>query len=639
LGAQTLAGLENVLASGKPAMSKSVSGNPPVSNLSAPHESRPPNDSILYAVRGARVWLLFLLSAALLFTNLGAADFFEPDEGRNAEKAREVLVLNDWVTPRENFLPVLDKPMFFYWLVALSLKAFGTTEWSARLPCALAALGCLFLVYRFARRWWGPWEAMWSVLILLTTVEFFLLARIVILDMILTLSVTLALCSFYTAVRTEDKRTRALYCLLFYSALGIGTLTKGLVGVVIPGMVCLVYLLLTRRWFALRSFYLLPGALVFLAIVGPWYIWADARNPGYVRYYFWEEHFTRYLTDEFERNQSWFYFLMVLAIGFAPWMFLLPAALNESWKKRNDQNIFMMIWAIVPLVFLSASKSQLPHYVLPLYPALAILSGQLMAARFKRPESKNGWLFYLPWVFSAATIVYLWIGGLWPPLLARAIRASAVENFTIIGYYTAFLVLLGGGFAYTRLRGYWKSQNAVYLCACIWMAAFFLLVGQLMVRVSADRSSKSLAQKSLSFLTSDSQVVIFNTYISGLPFYLDVDRPIWVVAPERRDTWMGSPYLSEQMRNPPSGHGKVLRTFDEFAQEWKKTKYPLLVFAKAKHIALLERQVGEATQQLASANDYVVVSKSRRAGAVAEVSVLRDKGGQVFHEGMEKGIR
>ena len=105
-------------------------------------------------------WLLGLVCVAVLFANLGGADFFEPDEGRNAEKAREILLLNDWVTPHENFLPVLDKPIFFYWLVAFSYKIFGVAEWSARLPSAVFALGCLFLVYHFARRWWGSWAAM-----------------------------------------------------------------------------------------------------------------------------------------------------------------------------------------------------------------------------------------------------------------------------------------------------------------------------------------------------------------------------------------------------------------------------------------------------------------------------------------------
>ena len=284
------------------------------------------------AVPHSITWLLCFVCLAVLFVNLGRADFFEPDEGRNAEKAREILLLNDWVTPHENFVPVLDKPMFFYWLVAFSYKIFGIAEWSARLPSAIFALGCLWLVYHFSRRWWGPWAAMWSVLILLTNVEFFLLARIVIFDTVLTFCVTLALCSFYSALYAENEKDKKIYCLLLYGALGAGTLVKGLIGLVIPGMVGFVYLLLKNKWSSLQRLYLLPGALLCLIIIASWYLWVDARNPGYLRYYFWDEHFTRYLTDDFKRENPWFYFFMVLAAGFLPWTFFCGLSQNICGK-------------------------------------------------------------------------------------------------------------------------------------------------------------------------------------------------------------------------------------------------------------------------------------------------------------------
>ena len=141
-----------------------------------------------------------------LFYQLGGAPLYEPNEGRNAEKAREILVLNDWITPHENFHTVLDKPAFYYWLVALSYKLFGVSEWSARLPSALAAMACAWLVFYFARARWGRWEALWAVLILLTSTEFFLLSRIVIFDMTLTFCQTLALTSFYEAAHTDGTR-------------------------------------------------------------------------------------------------------------------------------------------------------------------------------------------------------------------------------------------------------------------------------------------------------------------------------------------------------------------------------------------------------------------------------------------------
>jgi 4-amino-4-deoxy-L-arabinose transferase-like glycosyltransferase len=166
---------------------------------------------------------LFLVCLVIVFSSLGSAALFDPDEGRNAEKAREILLLGDWVTPHQNFVPTLDKPMFFYWLVAISFKLFGLSAWSARLPAALASVGCIVLVYRFARAQFGLWPALWSGLILVTSLEFFLLSRIVLFEMTLTLFVALGLFSFYAATDSTDPQSRKLHALTMYAAIGVGT--------------------------------------------------------------------------------------------------------------------------------------------------------------------------------------------------------------------------------------------------------------------------------------------------------------------------------------------------------------------------------------------------------------------------------
>jgi len=539
--------------------------------------------------------------------NLGSADLFEPDEGRNAEKAREILLLNDWVTPHENFLPVLDKPVFFYWLVAFSYKIFGISEWSGRLPSALAALGCLFLVYRFARQRWGSWEASWSVLILLTSVEFFLLSRIVISDMTLTFCVTLALSSFYSAVQAEEKKAKRLHCWLMYGALGVGTLIKGLVGLVIPALIAVIYLLVTKRGAALRRFHLLPGIICFLVIVAPWYLWVDARNPGYLSYYFWHEHLSRYLTDEFGQDWSWFYFFFVLAVGFLPWTLWLPLVAKDAWQRLDDKKLFLLLWVVLPFLFFSLSNSQLPHYVLPIYPPLALLSGQMIAARFKKPASN--WLCYLPWIPSAGSVLYFLIGGVWPHLSPAPIRDNINENLIAIGFCAAAMAFMLGVLAYANLKGYRRRQLAAYLCVCGGMALFSWLVAQFMVTVASSRSARSLAQSAAPFITQDSQIAIYDTYLRGLIFYLRRDRPIWVVGSPGKTTWMGSPYVSRHFPNSAPGQGKVLVDLAEFADVWKNGTAPVLVFAKAHNIPRLRSQLGESTQELLKVGEYVLVSR------------------------------
>ena len=561
------------------------------------------------AVPHSMTWLLCFICVAVLFVNLGRADFFEPDEGRNAEKAREILLLNDWVTPHENFLPVLDKPMFFYWLVAFSYKIFGITEWSARLPSAIFALGCLLLVYHFSRRWCGPWAAVWSALILLTSVEFFLLARIVIFDTMLTFWVTLALYSFYSALHTENEKAKKTYCILLYGALGAGTLVKGLIGLVIPGMVGFIYLLLTNKWPRLQKLYIIPGALLCCVIIASWYLWVDARNPGYLRYYFWDEHFNRYLTDDFKRENSWFYFFMVVAAGFLPWTLFLPSVGKYLWQNRDDKSIFLVLWLALPFLFFSFSSSKLPQYLLPIYPPLAILSGQTMTNLFNERVSKERRLWYLPWIFATGFVVYLFIGGLWQRALPTPIRDSVNQNFLFAGLCAAVLVLIFLGFGCAYLKGHGRSQSAAYVCTSIGMALFFLLGSNLMITASVSRSAKALAQSAAPFIRHDSQIFVYDTYINGLILYLGLDRPILIVSSPIKTTVMGSPYVSMQRPHPALGHGKILLNFDEFSTTWRETKHPPLVFAKAKNVSRLESQLGGRTKELARAGEHVLLSR------------------------------
>jgi 4-amino-4-deoxy-L-arabinose transferase-like glycosyltransferase len=268
----------------------------------------------------------------------------------------------------------------------------------------------------------------------------------------------------------------------------------------------------------------------------------------------------------------------------------------------------LILWIVLPFLFFSFSNSKAPQYMLPIYPALALLSAQKVAHLFDKPPSKERWLLYLPWIFPISFVVYLLVGGLWQTLLPWPIRDGVNENLVFIGVSAAIMGLILGSFVWANLRDHWRSPLAAYLCSC-GIAVFFLLMGQLMVTVSGGRSSKALAQSAAPLITQDSEIAIYDTYINGLIFYLRLDRPLLVVASPSKTILMGSPYVSMQRPNPPPGRGKIIISFDEFETIWKNAKNPVLVFAKRKNVARLESQLGGMTKELVRVDEYVLLSR------------------------------
>ncbi len=554
-------------------------------------------------------WFLAALCCWVIFQNLGAAHLFEPDEGRNAERARELLLLNNWAIPHENFLPALDKTIFLYWLIAVAYKCFGVSEWSARLPSALAALGCLLLVYRFARDRWGTWDALWSTLILLTNIQFFFYSRLVIFDMTLAFFTTLALIEYHQALDTGDPHARSRHILVMSAAMGLATLVKGPIGALLPAMVVFFHLLVLRRWSFLSWRNLLLGGIVFGAIVAPWAGWTETRYPGYLRYFFWEENVLRFLTPHFQRSEPWYYFIIVVACGFFPWSLLLPSAIKNTWNKSlAKDNLFLILWIVVPFLFFSASNSKLPHYILPIFPALSILAGRNLKAITEDPGAARHRVLSLPWLALLCMVTYLIIGAYQPALLHREIRETVTQMSVFQRSADIALIFVSAWFAFSFLKRRWQEQRVVYFGHCLGMALLFFCIAQTFAAASQSRSAKTLAERASPFIRPQDQLVSYDVYLNGLPFYLRVERPIWVIWSGRNKIIMQNIYVAQKQPAPAPGFGPVLFTFEEFAKEWKAAKEPLLVFLKQRQRSRLLLQGGDIPKELTRVGEFVLLS-------------------------------
>ena len=331
------------------------------------------------------LWALFALLTLLWFVNLDARRLIHPDEGRYAEIAREMVTTGDWVTPRLNGLKYFEKPPFQYWATAAAYRMFGIHEWAARLWPALAGfLGVLAIGYAGAILGGVPLGAF-AGLALAGTLWQAGIAQIVTLDSGLSFFLALGFSGFVLAQRDAiapgERRT---WMCVVWAAMAGATLSKGLIGIALPGGALVAYTVLTRDFALWRRLHLASGLALYFALVAPWFVAVARANDEFLQFFFIHEHFQRFLTTEHRRTGAWYYFIPIFAIGGLPWFFVLLYGAPRAWREGMANALgfswqrFALVWAAFIFLFFSASGSKLPSYILPMFPPLALVIGWLL---------------------------------------------------------------------------------------------------------------------------------------------------------------------------------------------------------------------------------------------------------------------
>ncbi len=327
----------------------------------------------------ARKALCWALLALAWFAPLGDRALLTPDEGRYATIALEMMRSGDWITPRLNGFLYFEKPALQYWMGALAFHLFGVNDFAARLWPGLTGFLTVVAVAYTARRLWGQAAGAHAAMVAAGTTWIVVNSHFLSLDMGLTCFLTLALCAFLIAQRDgagDGEQRRAMW--VTWAAMAGATLSKGLVGVLIPGATLVLYSLVNRQWAFWRRMHWDTGLPLFLALTAPWFVAVSLRNPDFAGFFFIHEHFQRYLTDEAQRLGTPWYFVPFLLVGFLPWTTTLPALARLGARRDESQSFqplrLLVIWAAFVFVFFSVSRSKLPSYILPMFPALALLA-------------------------------------------------------------------------------------------------------------------------------------------------------------------------------------------------------------------------------------------------------------------------
>ncbi len=474
--------------------------------------------------RSAATGFALLVGLFTLLWGLGTYPLLQPDEGRNAEIAREMLESGAWLIPTYNGLPYLDKPAFFFKAVALSFSLFGETETAARLPSALFGLATLALMYRFCRRHYGVRTAVTAVLVIATSPLFFAFSRYVIFDMTLAFFVCATVLACFDAAEAQGPARRRHY-LLAAAAAGVATVVKGPVGFIVPTLVMAAFHAWggDRSWW--RAAFAWRNVLVFLAIVVPWFVGVSLHHPDFPYYGLVKESFQRFTSGEFRRTAPFYYYALVIALCFFPWSLMLPEAAVRAWRSRTGWrpvDRLFVVWSLVVVGFFSLSQSKLPGYILTVVIALGILAARLSAGAWERPDGTGAAIVRrssLYFALLALPSTLLCLLPLTHPeiVMSMAPRAAGYLD-TLAGglIWLARLFAVSGGLALVAfLRGNARLATAVFL-------AFGLLLVPLltahMALYTEHRSARTLAQ-AMPRLDDDTIVACYRCYPNGYSFY------------------------------------------------------------------------------------------------------------------------
>ena len=472
---------------------------------------------------------LALAACALLlfFGGLGAFPLLEPDEGRYAEIPREMLARHDFVTPRLNGVLYLEKPPLYYWLNAAALSVLERPATACRLASACFGLAGVGLAWLLGLSIGGDRGGGWlccAALVLGSSPMWVALSRANIIDMTLTFFLCATLTCFWLAQERERgaRGERLLWHGMFLAA-ALATLSKGLIGFVIPGAVIFFFLLFARRWRLLLRVPWMTGTGLFLLVAVPWHVLAARRNPEFLWYYFVHEHWLRYTTPEANRQEPFWYFAAVLALGMLPWAGLLPAAgrlFRGAGRLRERPGlIFLACWAGFILLFFSASQSKLAPYILSAFPPIAVLIALAIEESRLRSWARAGG------VAGALAVALLAAALLWASL-GRIPRLSTGFAPVLFAFALPALIaaLLAVGWWWRHGAGRLRSVMALaaasaLIVGCLWSAG---------PRVAANRSSARMARALAPRLAPGDEVYSYHCYPQTLPVYLR--RPMGVVA-------------------------------------------------------------------------------------------------------------
>lgn len=475
-----------------------------------------------HAVRD--VLILLVVCYLAFWWRLGLIGLIDPDEPFYSQTVHEMVETGDWITPKIYGQPQFEKPILYYWMVAVSYKIFGETEFAGRVPAALPATLAVLLVYAFGCRVFNRRTAFLSGLILATGLEYCIMARLMLTDIALALFFAGSMFSLWLALRGESRRNLWVFAHLAFG--GLAFLIKGPIGTLVPLMGGFLFARLTRRKLPYSGPGFWWGVAFYLAINVPWY---SAMFAWYPRQFwddfFWRDNILRLFRAEHPANNHFYYYIGILLLGSIPWM---PVAAVATWRLfrgalRDERLLFLWCWVLTSFLFLTLAQSKIPSYIFYLFVPLAVLGGTALEDIIARGFSGVG-----ERRVAITFAVIQFAGALVAPLI-KAAKPFTVPALLVAACLGVALLLL----CLRRLNA-WVVVTA--------MATVALLASALtldMANVEALSSAKPIAARMLELRKGDEPLFSSKFLVRGVYYY--THQPVTVLAGNPQPFWAAHP--------------------------------------------------------------------------------------------------
>jgi 4-amino-4-deoxy-L-arabinose transferase-like glycosyltransferase len=381
-----------------------------------------------------------------------------------------MLVTGDWITPRYNGYKYFEKPPLQAWATAAAFQVFGIGDWQARLWTALTGFLTILLVGFTGTRIYNARAGWLSAVVLASSPMWVISGHFNSLDMGLSSFLVAALCSLLIAQTSHNKNSCRNWMWACWAFMALATLSKGVIGAAIPAMVFIAYSISTWDWKIWTRLRIFSGSILFLAITAPWFVLVAQRNPEFLEFFFIHEHLQRFTQDAHSRTGPIYYFIPLLLIGIVPWVLQIPGAIAQAWSERRREfsaGWLLVCWFVVIFAFFSVSRSKLPGYIIPIFPALALIIGNRLDRLLGHTNTMA-----LPWKLQTIGFAILGcVGFFFLDAIGKQARPDEIEAYTQYTYWViAALIALVIFSAYAAWQSKRNGIQSIVSFAC----GFFL---------------------------------------------------------------------------------------------------------------------------------------------------------------------